>query len=148
MRVQIFSDLHIDFRGNRLPPISPEADVVVLAGEPAPVRTKRIGAVMRAWHYPDLLYVPGNHEIYGKEIDSTRLDLKRQCWDHGVELLDARVVDRDDVRFVGATLRTDFRLDPTLDAEARAQDRPQQRRPRLRRQGEEWCCPRTRGEDR
>ena len=92
MRVQILSDLHLEYRGNPLPPVSPDADVVVLAGDLAPVRTKRIGAVMRAWNYPDLLYVNGNHELYGGEIDSAPLELKRQCWDHGVELLDPRVV--------------------------------------------------------
>lgn len=120
MRVQIFSDLHLEYRGNPLPPVSPDADVVVLAGDLAPVRTNRIGEVMRAWNFPDLLYVPGNHEWYGSEIDSARLKLKGECWDHGVELLDPRVVDRDEVRFVGATLWTDFRLDPTPGAEARA----------------------------
>ena len=82
--------------------------------------TDRIGEVMRAWRYPDLLYVPGNHELYGCEIDTARLKLKGECREHGVELLDPGVADRDDVRFVGATLWTDFRLDPTPGAEARA----------------------------
>ena len=72
------------------------------------------------WRYPDLLYVLGNHEWYGSEIDPARLEFARQCRDHGAELLDPRVVDVDDVRFVGATLWTDFRLDPTPLAEARA----------------------------
>ena len=119
MRVQILSDLHLEFRGgNALPPVSPDADVVVLAGDLAPVRTNRIGEVMRAWRYPHLLYVPGNHEWYGSEIDSARLEFARQCRDHGVELLDPGVVDIEDVRFVGATLWTDFRLDPTPRAQA------------------------------
>ena len=60
MRVQIFSDLHIEYRSNPLPSVYPHADVVVLAGDLAPVRTDRIGEVMRAWRWPDLLYVPGN----------------------------------------------------------------------------------------
>lgn len=113
----ILSDLHIELAGKTLPSVS-AADVVVLAGDLAPVRTHRIGKVMRTWHYPDLLYVPGNHEWHGSEIDSARLKLARQCRDHGVELLDPGVVDVDDVRFVGATLWTDFRLDPTPRAEA------------------------------
>ena len=111
MRVQILSDLHIEYPGNTLPTVCPDADVVVFAGDLAPVRTNRIGEVMRTWRYPDLLYVPGNHEWYGSEIDSARLELARQCRDHGVELLDPGVVDVDDVRFVGATLWTDFRLE-------------------------------------
>ena len=120
MRVQILSDVHLEYRGNPLPPVSPDADVVVLAGDLAPVRTERIGEVMYKWSYPDLLYVPGNHEWYGSEIDTARLALARQCREHGVELLDPGVVDIDDVRFVGATLWTDLRLDPTPLAEARA----------------------------
>ena len=118
MRVQILSDLHVEFAGNTLPAVSPDADVVVLAGDLAPVRMNRIGEVMRTWDYPDLLYVPGNHEWYGSEIDAARAELARQCRVHGVELLDPGVVDVDDVRFVGATLWTDFRLDPTPRAEA------------------------------
>ena len=38
MRIQVLSDLHIEFKGNPLPPVSPDADVVVLAGDLAPSR--------------------------------------------------------------------------------------------------------------
>ena len=88
----------------------------------APQRTARpsAGALRAPDIAPDLLYVPGNHEWYGSEIDSARLKLARQRRDHGVELLDPGVVDVDDVRCVGATLWTDFRLDPTPHAETRA----------------------------
>ena len=118
MRIQVFSDLHIEFTSNRLPLLSPDADVVVLAGDLAPVRTQRLGEVMRTWNWPDLLYVPGNHEFYGSEFNAARLQLARECRDHGVTLLDPGVVDIEDVRFIGATLWTDFRLDPDPVAEA------------------------------
>ncbi|MDD9981153.1 MAG: hypothetical protein OXU81_07310 [Gammaproteobacteria bacterium] len=50
MRMQILSDLHLGHRDNPLPPpVSPDADVIVLSGGLTPVRTNRAGEVMRTW---------------------------------------------------------------------------------------------------
>ena len=118
MRIQIFSDLHLEFKGNPFPYISPDADIVVLAGDLAPIRTQRIGEIMRTWNWPDVLYIPGNHEYYGCEIDAGRLELARQCRNHGIALLDCTTLDLEGIRFIGATLWTDFKLDTTPLAEA------------------------------
>ena len=84
MRMQILRD-HLEHGGNP-PPVSPDADVIVLAGDLAPVRTNCIGEVMRTWRYPDLL-------------DAARREVARQWRDCGVELLAPDGVDVGDVRF-------------------------------------------------
>ena len=64
--------------------------------------------------------MPGNHEYYGSDIEVARRELARQCVEHGITLLDRRAVTIDDVRFIGATLWTDFRLEASVLGEARA----------------------------
>ena len=58
-----------------------------------------------------ILYVPGNHEYYGNDIEVARGELARQCLEHGVTLLDRGAITIDDVRFIGATVWTDLRLE-------------------------------------
>ena len=132
MRIQILSDLHIEFAGNRIPPLKPDAELVILAGDLAPVHTRRVGDNAVRWTGADrILYVPGNHEYYGSEIDVARRELARQFLQHGVTLLDPGAVTVEHVRFIGATLcRTGIlhRAPPH-----RGQDRQAGRRGRLRR---------------
>ena len=112
MRIQILSDLHIEFPGNTIPPLARDAEVVTLAGDLAPVTTHRVADISRCWEAADrILYVPGNHEYYRSEIDIARRELARQCRQHGVTLLDPGAVTVDHVRFIGATLWTDFLLE-------------------------------------
>ena len=112
MLVQILSDLHVEFPGNRIPPPRDDAELIILAGDLAPVHTRRVGDVARRWAGADkILYVPGNHEFYGSEIDVARRALARLCLEHGVTLLDPGAVTVDHVRFIGATLWTDFLLE-------------------------------------
>ena len=72
----------------------------------------RVGDIARRWGGAEhILYVPGNHEYYGCDIEAGRRELARQCVEHGITLLDRSAVTIDDVRFIGATLWTDFRLE-------------------------------------
>ena len=80
MRVQILSDLHIEFPGNTIPSLAPDAELIILAGDLAPVHTRRVGDIAEKWDGADkILYVPGNHEYYGSEIGVVRRELARQC---------------------------------------------------------------------
>ena len=111
MRIQILSDLHVEFDGNTIPPLAAGAELVILAGDLAPVHTHRVGGIARRWGGAEhILYVPGNHEYYGCDIEAGRRELARQCVEHGITLLDRSAVTIDDLRFIGATLWTDFRL--------------------------------------
>ena len=119
MRIQILSDLHVEFDGNTIPPLAAGAELVILAGDLAPVHTRRVGDIAKRWAGADrILYVPGNHEYYGSDIEAGRRELARQCVEHGVTLLDRSAVTIDNVRFIGATLWTDFRLEAGVLGEA------------------------------
>ena len=84
------------------------------------MRTGRVGEAARRWAGAErILYVPGNHEFYGSEIDLARRALAHQCRRHQVTLLDPGAVTIDDIRFIGATLWTGLRLEGGA-AEARA----------------------------
>ena len=119
MRIQILSDLHVECDGNTTPPLAAGAELVILAGDLAPVHTRRVVDIAKRWAGADrILYVPGNHEYYGSDIEAGRRELARQCVEHGVTLLDRSAVTIDNVRFIGATLWTDFRLEAGVLGEA------------------------------
>ena len=111
MKLQVLSDLHVEAH-NSIPPPAAEADVVVLAGDLAPYHPRILNAVADAWRAAEhILYVPGNHEFYHGEIDHVRAGLAKTCAELGIELLDRRSIHIGGVRFVGATLWTDFELE-------------------------------------
>ena len=60
-----------------------------------------------------ILYVPGNHEFYGRDVQETLSDLQRAGRRFGVDVLHGRGVVIGGVRFLGATLWTDFALHGT-----------------------------------
>ena len=113
MKVQIASDLHLEFLqrlfpGERL--ISPAhgADLLVLAGDIA----NGIEAIelFRNWPVP-VLYLAGNHEFFGHAIEQVRIDLRKAAAGTSVVFMDNDVVDFGGVRFLGTTLWTDYRLE-------------------------------------
>ena len=111
MRIQVLSDLHLEY-GGEIPPLAPGAEVVVLAGDLAPAKHRAIRFPAEVWAGAEhILYVPGNHEFHGSDIEEARRLLALDCADCGVTLLDTAAVTIGNVRFIGATLWTDFRLD-------------------------------------
>ncbi|MFL6709071.1 MAG: metallophosphoesterase [Massilia sp.] len=119
MRIQLFSDLHLERYPDFQPLIAPETDVVVLAGDIgsyqagsrlqsddfglgrfSPLRAGASGATV--------LFVPGNHEFDALDFDETTARLKATCARLGIVWLDREVVTIGKVRFVGTTLWTDF----------------------------------------
>jgi Icc-related predicted phosphoesterase len=107
MKIRVLSDLHLEF-SNWRPPQGNE-DVVVLAGD---VGEGRAGIVWARKYFRNtrVIYVPGNHEYYGRDIDDLRESLRESARSHGVHLLDGDEAIIDGVRFLGATLWTDFAL--------------------------------------
>jgi 3',5'-cyclic AMP phosphodiesterase CpdA len=113
MRIRVLSDLHLEFQ-RWAPPAAP-ADVVVLAGD------IHAGAEGFRWardHFPDgeIVYVPGNHEYYGAVMSDMQALMRREAQRFGIHLLDPGAVEIAGVRFLGATLWTDFELDGRDDA--------------------------------
>ena len=106
MRLHILSDLHLSAHG--MPPPELAADVTILAGD-----IRRPAADAMQWAAGlgrPVLYVPGNHEFYGGSIPQVRQAMARSAREYGVQLLDQGTQVIDGVRFVGATLWTDFAL--------------------------------------
>ena len=113
MNIQIVSDLHLE--GGASPPtLAPGADMLICAGDLGQARypwllAKAAKAWRRARH---ILYVPGNHEYYGGlDLEESRQLLAWQCATNDVTLLDPGAVTIAGIRFIGATLWTDFRVD-------------------------------------
>ena len=110
MKLQVLSDLHIEAH-NDIPPLAPGADVVVLAGDLAPYHPPTLQAVAQRWRAAShIFYVPGNHEFYHGEIKAVGTALAERCRELGIELLDRRALAVNGIRFIGATLWTDFAL--------------------------------------
>jgi hypothetical protein len=105
----VLSDLHLEFAPFDPPPT--DADVTVLAGDLAPGLR---GVEWAAARWPDrpLVLVPGNHELYGHAYPALVRKLVRQAAALGprVHVLDDASAVVGGVRFVGATLWTDFAL--------------------------------------
>jgi predicted phosphodiesterase len=105
MKLNILSDLHLS--AGALPLPDADADIVILAGDIA--RPPAAIGWAQAIRKP-VLYVAGNHEYYGGSIAGTNAELKRLAAGTNVRVLDGETLVVDGVRFLGATLWTDFLL--------------------------------------
>ena len=110
MKIQVVSDLHLEFK-NPLPKLAAQAEAIVCAGDLAPVRTDALARAAEHWAGVPIVYVPGNHEYYGSDIDDADTEMAKRCQALGICLLGPGETRVGDVRFIGATLWTDFRLD-------------------------------------
>jgi predicted phosphodiesterase len=104
MRLHILSDVHLEFAPFDPPPT--DADLVLLAGDIG------LGAGAVEWaavsFRQPVLYVPGNHEYYGGHLKNTLAKMKRAAEGTQVRVLDGETVVAGKVRFLAATLWTDF----------------------------------------
>lgn len=108
MRILILSDLHLEFQNFDPPKV--DAEVVVLAGD---IGLRVDGIVWAAEAFPDVpvVYVAGNHEFYdGGVVNAIIADMRLTARRFGVHFLDHDELVIDGVRFLGATLWTDFAL--------------------------------------
>jgi len=105
MKLQILSDLHLGVAG--MEPEHTDADVVVLAGD----ITRPPAACEWAQRLEKpVVYVAGNHEFYGGEVQRTLDELRTRCTGSNVHFLEQDAVTIDGVRFLGTTLWSDFLL--------------------------------------
>jgi len=128
MRVNVISDLHIDFADLTLP----GGDVLILSGDvfeaksfkqamynpdmvlleherkdQRPDRFYRFMIEECAAKYRHVVYVMGNHEHYGFQYHKTYAHIKEQLPDN-IYILENEVKEIDGVLFLGATLWTDM----------------------------------------
>jgi predicted phosphohydrolase len=110
MRAHLLSDLHTGHHPYGAAEVC--GDVLLLPGDisdGATFSVATVGARYLAEGKP-VLYTPGNHEFYGSRYPQGLRHLHRQCRAAGITLLHNRTVVIDGVRFIGATLWTDFQL--------------------------------------
>jgi hypothetical protein len=107
MKIRIFSDLHLE-HSDWQPPAA-TADVVVLAGD-IDVGTRGLTWARRHFPHMPVVYVPGNHEHYNGHLQRVLAALRREALATGIHLLEKDEVTIEGVRFLGATLWTDFAL--------------------------------------
>ena len=121
MKIALLSDLHLSLQAMAPPPTN--ADVVVLAGD----LSRPAGAIEWARQYRQpTLFVAGNHEFYGGDLATTVRELRERAEGTSVRVLEHDVWQHGDVRFLGCTLWSDYRLF----------DSPQQREQGLQQAGE------------
>jgi predicted phosphodiesterase len=106
MRLQILSDLHLEFGDWAPPDVQP--DLVILAGD---IHSKQHGVVWAKKHFKcPVVYVLGNHEFYGNNLERAPRKLKEKAADSNVHILKNEAFILGDVRILGTTLWTDYRL--------------------------------------
>jgi hypothetical protein len=111
LKIQILSDLHLETE-DFSPQPAPGADLLVLAGD---IDSTWEGLALFAdWPVP-VLYVPGNHEFDGRDVDEALAGLRDHARQLGLTLLEQDQVilqtrDGRAIRFLGTTRWCDFDL--------------------------------------
>ncbi|MGZ5199165.1 MAG: metallophosphoesterase [Telluria sp.] len=132
MRIQLFSDLHLESDPGFSPKVAPDTDVVVLAGD---IGSYQPGSRLDSDDFglarfaperlevPRVLYIPGNHEFDSLEFGDAYTRLRETCERLGITWLEREVVAVGHVRFIGSTLWSDFDAiagkEPDTDARER-----------------------------
>ncbi|MEH2506383.1 Icc-related predicted phosphoesterase [Bradyrhizobium sp. AZCC 1578] len=112
MRVQIFSDLHLDVHPIKPITIMPGVDLVIVAGDTCEGVLRAFEHLRRIvpMHIP-IVMVLGNHEFYRRFIPDELALARSQARAFNIHVMsDDTVVLGGAVRFVGATLWTDYRI--------------------------------------
>lgn len=113
MRINYFSDVHLEF-GEQEPPTI-DADIVVAAGDIG-VFSQGV-AWLKAIKKP-VIYVAGNHEFYNGEYQQVLAMLKKECAGTNIKFLENEQWIFQGVRFLGCTLWTDLFIDGDEKAQA------------------------------
>jgi predicted phosphodiesterase len=119
MRIQLFSDLHLETDPHFYARIAADTDVVVLAGDIGSYQPgsrledddfglARFSPMQADFPCPNVLFVPGNHEFDGFEFDEAYVRLRELCERLGITWLEREVLAIGNVRFAGTTLWSDF----------------------------------------
>ena len=133
MKIQLFSDLHLEAHPDFAPQPAPGADLLVLAGD---IGSYQAGSALaqdadfglrrfsplHGWPTP-VLFVPGNHEYDAMDFDAAHARLQDSCERLGIVWLERAIWDAPKpdaqgraLRFIGTTLWTDF--DALVDPDA------------------------------
>lgn len=118
MKLWVISDLHLEtvpFPG-AFKPSTPDFDVLVCAGDTWSGSVERGFAFLRALAgRKPIVTVLGNHEHWRCEISEVLAKARRAAGAADIHLLEGEAIDLLGVRFIGATLWTDYELGGDVD---------------------------------
>ncbi len=103
MRINYFSDIHLEFGMSDVPKVA--ADIVVAAGDIAP---NLEGIAWLSSINKPVIYVAGNHEFYGHEHQQIIHKLRAKTQNTQIHFLENNTFVFEDVRFIGCTLWADL----------------------------------------
>ena len=103
MRINYFSDVHLEFGEQCLP--ETDADLIVAAGD--------IGVFNQGLSWlktidKPVVYVAGNHEFYNSEYNTVLSVLREECAGSNIHFLEKDELQFQGVRFLGCTLWADL----------------------------------------
>jgi len=110
MKIQFCSDLHLEMRNNYLLEHT-DSDVIVLAGDISTgLRGVDFAGALSISHNKEVIIIAGNHEYYRHDyfdlLSQMRIEVEKYPRCHFLEC-DELILG--DIRFLGATLWTDYR---------------------------------------
>ena len=108
MKLRWYSDIHTEFGPNFTPQLK-DIEVLVLAGDIG-CGVRGLGWLKNHVREKDVqvIYVPGNHEYYGYEIDWVNNTLWENTLGTNIHFLQNSSIIINGIRFIGATMWTDF----------------------------------------
>ncbi|MAX81778.1 MAG: phosphoesterase [Crocinitomicaceae bacterium] len=107
MRIQIISDIHLEFGHDLLS--FEKADIVVLAGD-VHLGVKGIEWIKKTITNQPVIYILGNHEYYKGSYPKTLKKIKALAENTNIHVLENDAIEIDEIKFHGATLWTNFSL--------------------------------------
>lgn len=108
MKLHILSDLHNEFAPHQPDPTAAAAaDLIVLAGD-IEVGTKGLIWARDAFPNHEIIYVAGNHEFYHHHWNQLLVDMRSKAEILGIHFLENQATTIGGIRFLGATLWTDY----------------------------------------
>ena len=103
MRIQYFSDIHLEFGGLDL--VRTDSDLIVAAGD---IGVGDMGLNWLRQAGKPVVYVAGNHEFYGQEYFAMILALRKGAEGSNVRFLERESFIIGEYRFLGCTLWTEL----------------------------------------
>jgi predicted phosphodiesterase len=117
MKIITYSDLHLEFGTDFLPPPDSNADLMILAGDIITFKDYRpLERFLKGWKKP-VLYVAGNHEYYTRQpMDEENMGFKSWLAASypNTTLLQDEAITIDGIHFFGGTMWTDFHQEDPL----------------------------------
>lgn len=108
MNFLILSDLHLEFEPIEIS-VSVDVDAVILAGDIAQ-GVNGVRWAKQTFENTPVIYVAGNHEYYGNEVNELTEAIRAETVDSNVVWLEKNSIVLGSTRILGTTLWTDFAL--------------------------------------